>query len=324
MSRCATDVDLATNPGIDPNDCSSCVLQCIGAAKQQTTTLNYMVYRALGLFSRGLELTNLRDIPAWMRGYANQHIHTGYRVNYTFRMLLRSLFMVHNETGNVWTHLLGFLLVVAIAGDAFYRVLDVSFMTYFSFFVYVGSALWCLGASTVYHLFWMHSDPVNKTTLFCDHFGISALITGSFVPLIAFLFTCHPTLQYFYGGVTVLVGAFGLIMPWTSRFHTWYWRRLATYLGSSAVGLIPAVHACFIVPNTPVTRPVFYGFLLMLFFYIVGMLIYILHAPERWFPGRFDYLCSSHQLWHVFVVAACVVHFFTCLGIYQRHELPHC
>jgi adiponectin receptor len=283
-----------------------------------------MVYRAVGLFSQGLELVHLRDIPAWMRGYANEDIHTGYRVDYTFRMLLRSLFMVHNETGNVWTHLLGFLLVVAIAWDAFNTVLDVSFMTYFVFFAYVASALWCLGASTVYHLMWMHSDPVCRSTLFCDHFGISALTTGSFMPLIAFIFTCHPTLRLIYFSTTLAAGSVGLVMPWTQRFHVWYWRRISIYLFSAAVGVIPAVHSWFIVPDTPVTRPVFYGFFLVCFFYVGGMLIYILQVPERWFPGHFDMWFNSHQIWHVFVVAACVTHFFTCLGVYQRHELPHC
>ena len=36
-----------------------------------------------------------------------QFITTGYRVEYGFWETLRSLFGLHNETGNVWTHLLG-------------------------------------------------------------------------------------------------------------------------------------------------------------------------------------------------------------------------
>ena len=40
----------------------------------------------------------------------NQHILNGYRINYdTWYMTFWSLFQVHNETVNVWTHLLGFL-----------------------------------------------------------------------------------------------------------------------------------------------------------------------------------------------------------------------
>ena len=30
--------------------------------------------------------------------------------------------------------------------------------------------------------------------------------------------------------------------------------------------------------------------------------------PEKWYPGRFDVVGSSHQIFHVFVVAAALVH----------------
>ena len=34
-------------------------------------------------------------------------IRKGYRVDYSTRDTFRSLFRLHNETGNVWTHLCG-------------------------------------------------------------------------------------------------------------------------------------------------------------------------------------------------------------------------
>ena len=41
----------------------------------------------------------------------NEHIRTGYRINFnTMKRILRSLFMIHNETVNIWSHLLGVLL----------------------------------------------------------------------------------------------------------------------------------------------------------------------------------------------------------------------
>ena len=51
----------------------------------------------------------------------NEYIKEGYRVGFnTVRKVLRSLFMIHNETTNVWSHLLGALLFV---GFLFYIVL---------------------------------------------------------------------------------------------------------------------------------------------------------------------------------------------------------
>ena len=41
----------------------------------------------------------------------NQNILNGYRINYnTWGATFCSLFQLHNETVNVWTHLLGFLV----------------------------------------------------------------------------------------------------------------------------------------------------------------------------------------------------------------------
>lgn len=35
--------------------------------------------------------------------------------------------------------------------------------------------------------------------------------------------------------------------------------------------------------------------------YSGGVLFYITRFPERFFPGKFDYFGSSHQIWHCFV-----------------------
>ncbi len=43
----------------------------------------------------------------------NEDILTGYRVGFTDNWLcFKSLFMYHNESGNVWSHMLGALLFV--------------------------------------------------------------------------------------------------------------------------------------------------------------------------------------------------------------------
>lgn len=45
------------------------------------------------------------------------------------------------------------------------------------------------------------------------------------------------------------------------------------------------------------------------FFYIVGAVLYALRMPERYFPKRFDNFGSSHQIFHVGVVAGTVIIF---------------
>lgn len=41
----------------------------------------------------------------------------------------------------------------------------------------------------------------------------------------------------------------------------------------------------------------------------LGAVIFALRVPERWSPGAFDLFLSSHQLFHVCVVAAALVHY---------------
>jgi adiponectin receptor len=45
----------------------------------------------------------------------NPHITTGYRIGFhTFKQALRSFFMWHNETLNVWTHFCGKILFMGL------------------------------------------------------------------------------------------------------------------------------------------------------------------------------------------------------------------
>lgn len=45
----------------------------------------------------------------------NKYIMTGYRINFvTWRQIIRSLFMWHNETINIWTHMVGFFVYVIV------------------------------------------------------------------------------------------------------------------------------------------------------------------------------------------------------------------
>lgn len=57
------------------------------------------------------------------------HIIKGYRIHYvTFNRVLKSLFIIHNETFNIWSHLLGFviafvLLIITMSTLSVYQLL---------------------------------------------------------------------------------------------------------------------------------------------------------------------------------------------------------
>jgi len=56
---------------------------------------------------------HLDHVPEFLKD--NPFIHTGYRINFhTPKKVLKSLFMVHNELVNVWTHLAGAIVLIII------------------------------------------------------------------------------------------------------------------------------------------------------------------------------------------------------------------
>ena len=57
-------------------------------------------------------LCTSKEAPAW--SVHNEYIHTGYRTDFGWRDAFRSVLMVHNETANIWTHLLGLVVFALI------------------------------------------------------------------------------------------------------------------------------------------------------------------------------------------------------------------
>ena len=75
--------------------------------------------------------------------------------------------------------------------------------------------------------------------------------------------------------------------------------------------MIPALHYVIIEGFWRAVHYASMGWLvLMAVLYISGALIYAFRFPERMFPGKFDLWFQSHQIFHVFVVAAAFVHFY--------------
>lgn len=49
------------------------------------------------------------EICRYLVNEGGTHINRGYRIGLSFRQCLRSMFQIHNETVNVWSHVLGYL-----------------------------------------------------------------------------------------------------------------------------------------------------------------------------------------------------------------------
>ena len=45
-----------------------------------------------------------------------------------------------------------------------------------------------------------------------------------------------------------------------------------------------------------------------------------LRVPERWFPGKFDLFFNSHQIWHICVVLAALIHWRSCMMMLEWRD----
>ncbi|XP_078576586.1 uncharacterized protein LOC144862157 [Branchiostoma floridae x Branchiostoma japonicum] len=62
-----------------------------------------------------LQLYTYGQLPRWYQQMESPYITAGYRNNLSYRQCLRSVFQIHNETGNIWTHLLAAIFFLPLA-----------------------------------------------------------------------------------------------------------------------------------------------------------------------------------------------------------------
>ncbi|CAD2213149.1 adiponectin receptor [Angomonas deanei] len=287
------------------------------------------------------------QVPEYLRD--NQYILSHYRAYYSFKACVGSLFRLHNETFNIWTHLLGGMYFVYLIYDLyaflFHEYSDgngVSFtkddqqrvvlvsrngnertaMPFIIFGLYSFGCLCCMFCSACFHTFLCHlSTPAFRFAHALDYFGITALTVGSFIPFCNYAFACDPEWGVFYLKMIGCFGVVGMLGPffrrWTSQaFAT---KKILFYVAMVGSGIIPTLHMLRL-PETPIRNPAIKGLLQMLAFYGVGVFIYAFKLPEIFSPGTFDVYFHSHQIWHVFVLAAALTHFYNAVQMYKGHN----
>lgn len=268
--------------------------------EQQSTQSIIKYYRSL--------TTEYHSLPAHV---PEPYIMSSYRVNLTFKEALLSLFALHNETMNIWTSLISFVIFSVQTyrvcfhlemNDVFHRL---------SYIVFCCGALYTFGASTVYHWFNCMSFRHHQTLLRIDISGIGMLILGCFYPPIYYSFYCHP----YWGTVYIVASTVGCIIAsvvfLVPRYTTDTYRffRICLFVSICSLALLPTTHLLMIygTKNTLFIEASS-GVLQMCVICLTGLLFYATKIPERFSPGKFDVMLHSHQFWHSFILVATVLH----------------
>jgi predicted membrane channel-forming protein YqfA (hemolysin III family) len=114
------------------------------------------------------------------------HVEDGYRYSHNAYDTFLSLFKMHNETLNIWSHLVGFICVLIGGGittyDLFYGAHQSSTLEIIAVETYLICAAICLLCSSIYHWFCCVSIDAHDWLLKLDLTGVALLVSGSFLP----------------------------------------------------------------------------------------------------------------------------------------------
>ena len=151
--------------------------------------------------------TNPKDIldydqlPAWMK--SDPYIKFGYRRQLnSFRGCFLSLFYLHNEFVNVWSHLLPAIAYLVSLAKLDVYIFDSGFTVpatdMFVFQLCIICTAFCLLLSAIYHCTSSHSEQISRYFLKLDYFGILINVVGNNASAAYFGFYGHPFIQVPY------------------------------------------------------------------------------------------------------------------------------
>ena len=239
-----------------------------------------------------------------------KHISSGYLDLSSMRLqahaskhglLSTSLSSCHNETGNIYTHLVPAAIAlpvlvydsVAIAGahphSARVALLQIN----------KASVLAMLLCSALYHIGRTIYPERYAWLIRLDYCGIVLMIAGCFICAIYCGFECHPFWRdvYLYVNVALQLLNLAICCVWYRRFSETFQKW--TMVISVAAGLIPTAHWLAVVKKTEALS-YGYGIAALFLIYALAFVVYNWRFPEAFWPNAlFDYAFHSHQIWHI-------------------------
>jgi len=240
---------------------------------------------------------------------SNPYVRTSHRINHnTVRSILGSLLTLHNESINIYSHLIPacfFLhLLYQVWHDAARAQED-----HIIFALYLGSCCLLCSFSAVYHLFSAHSERVHDLVVKMDFLGIIFVIASSFVMSIWYGFYCQPFVRNLYLVFCLSIDGIMLVTPFLELDLT---LRRSIYVASVCFGVVPLSHLIYLYGFNPVVVRL----ATMMSIYGLAFLFYITKFPERVYPHTFDVFGASHQIWHVILDVAFIYFYVSMEQIY--------
>ena len=267
------------------------------------------------LGSRGLPVFHRTQIPAV---YKEPFIIAGYRKpDCSYAECFKYAFVFHNDVGNFWTHFIPLLIWLSWLYWLSFQI-DFSDPYFYPLLCFWLGACTYAAFSSMAHLVACKSFTVRSVAFMMDYLGIMMYAFGggltSFFyqpPLGSFWFKYKWILLAF----TVIFCVNATVMCSLSRFFCVKQRFVIRTLAFTVPYLTvvsPFLHrlqVCATTGKDCVYETLNFHFLGFVFTFVLTF-FFVTKIPERFAPGKFDYVGQSHQLFHIAAAA------LTCTQMY--------
>lgn len=266
-------------------------------------------------------LATLHEVPPWLR--FNRYILGGYRRQMTPMQALRSLFMLHNETVNVWSHFLPALVLLWLV------VFPPEMLSDPLIRLCVGSFVFIFSASTIYHSFMpcCHSAEDYRRLICGDVLGSLLSISVTAYSFILRGNRCRPEWE-----TMIIAGgfaAYSLALLYVILFSSMtVGQRFALFGSHCVLRLLICLHVTHgKLEAQPELQHGAYYHALSFFTILTGGLLNVSRFPECVFGRRWrwlDYVGNSHNLWHYACVHSCLLAAVGCWFDHYEWKLTNC
>jgi len=273
-------------------------------------------------------LYKFREIPDFQRH--NPFILDGYRAYLSAYDCLRSVTQWSNESFNVWSHVITFIifftLLIYDQLITLTRNDDVTTSDHVIFFIFHLGCQLCMILSSAYHLFNSHvTRHVVTTWLSADQTGITVAMLGCYVIGLHYGFYCYPLLRNAYQLIITCVIMVTMVMMISPSYSddTWQKTKIFHLTGICLFGLCPIVHWIKLAP----VQEVWDLLPRVITFYVilgVAMTFYMSKFPECYCPGQFDYLGHSHNFWHLLISMSLIYWRWVAVQLMTYRTHSHC
>ena len=239
-------------------------------------------------------------------------IFTGYRpANMPWSFYFRSLFWIHNETGNIWTHLLSAVFMATMIHSLTSNIESDKILSAHGLVIFAVGSISMFLISATAHLLHSKSHEAHYLTFCFDFLGIvlygySQGVVGFYCSGSVLFYKTFATAYRWMLAVIPPCCVVGLALARTIYVEPCFKKKLLQ-IGPCCISFIctqlPVVCRMYECLNQDLCQNssvVYHA--VSWFFFILSGILFSFHQPERIFPGKFDIWGHGHQLFHMSVL----------------------